>query len=103
VLQTGSNANPALDRKPVPAFSDFLLHDVGTGDGMQQAAAAANEIRTAPLWGLRFRRPLLHDGRSLYPVDAIQQHGNEAQGAKSRFNRLSSSDEQALLAFLNSL
>ena len=40
-LTTGANARPFLDRQPVPLFSDLLLHDVGTGDGIEQGAAAA--------------------------------------------------------------
>ena len=35
----------------VPLFSDLLLHDVGTGDGIAQASAAPEEIRTPALWG----------------------------------------------------
>ena len=56
------DAHPLFDRKPVPLFSDLLLHDVGTGDGIPQASAPPDEIRTPALWGLRVRRPLLHDG-----------------------------------------
>ena len=103
VLMTGPNAMPALDRKPVNAFSDFLLHDVGTGDGIDQAAARGNEFRTAPLWGLRFRRMLLHDGRALTPADAIEAHGGDASQERDRFRRLLPQDRQALLDFLASL
>ena len=50
VLMTGRNANPVFDRRPVPLYSDLLLHDVATGDGIAQGAAQPNEIRTpAPL------------------------------------------------------
>ena len=38
-LTTGPSANPLFNRQPVPLFSDLLLHDVGTGDGIEQAAA----------------------------------------------------------------
>src|SRR5262249_2962952 len=54
-LETGSNPNPAFNRKQVPLFSDLLLHDIGTGDGIGQADARGEEIRTPALWGLRFR------------------------------------------------
>ena len=77
-LTTGPSANPLFNRRPVPLFSDLLLHDVGTGDGIQQEAAEANEIRTPALWGLRFRRPLLHDGSAATIDDAIRRHGGEA-------------------------
>ena len=82
VLTTGPSANPLFDRKPVPLFSDLLLHDVGTGDGIAQAAALPEEIRTPALWGLRLRRPLLHDGSAATIPDAIQRHGGEAALAR---------------------
>ena len=63
-LETGPSANPLFNRKTVALFSDLLLHDIGTGDGIKQGAAEANEIRTPALWGLRLRRPLLHDGNA---------------------------------------
>ena len=63
ILTTGPSSNPLFNRRPVPLFSDLLLHEVGTGDGIPQAAADPSEIRTPALWGLRFRRPLPHDGR----------------------------------------
>src|SRR5262249_12509815 len=103
VLMTGPSANPLFNRKPVPLFSDLLLHDVGTGDGIQQAAAEPSEIRTPALWGLRFRRPLLHDGSAATIVDAIERHGGEAVLARRGYERLSPEERQQLLAFLRSL
>ncbi len=103
LFHTGPNANPLYDRRPVRAFSDFLLHDVGTGDGIAQASAAANELRTPALWGLRSRRPLLHDGRAVTIEDAILAHGQEAAGARARFVALTPAARQSLLAFLRSL
>ena len=38
-LETGPNSNPLFHRKTVALFSDLLLHDVGTGDGIKQGAA----------------------------------------------------------------
>jgi CxxC motif-containing protein (DUF1111 family) len=101
-LETGPNANPLFHRKAVALFSDLLLHDVGTGDGIQQGDAAPNEIRTPALWGLRLRRPLLHDGTATLD-DAIRRHGREAELARRGFERLSEADRAALLSFLNSL
>jgi CxxC motif-containing protein (DUF1111 family) len=103
VLMTGQNANPSFNRKPVALFSDLLLHDVGTGDGIEQSAAGANEIRTPALWGLRFRRPLLHDGTAATPEDAIRRHSQEAAGSVERFEALPRPIQEQLLAFLNSL
>jgi CxxC motif-containing protein (DUF1111 family) len=64
-----------FDRRIVPAFSDLLLHDAGTGDGIPQASALPEEIRTPSLWGLRVRRPLLHDGSASTPDEAVRRHG----------------------------
>jgi len=101
-LETGPSSNPLFHRKRVGLFSDLLLHDVGTGDGIKQGAAEANEIRTPALWGLRFRRPLLHDGTATIE-EAIGRHAREAELARSGFERLSEVDRAALLAFLGSL
>jgi len=102
-FMTGPSASPALDRKTVAAFSDFLLHDVGTGDGIRQGDAAANEVRTPPLWGLRARTPYLHDGSAATPEQAILRHGGQAKDAHAAYQQLSPSERRSLLAFLNSL
>ena len=102
-LQTGANANPLLHRQAVPLYSDLLLHDVGTGDGIRQAAAAPEEIRTPALWGMRFRRPLLHDGSAATADEAIRRHGREADAARLNYERLSDAQRAALRAFLLSL
>jgi CxxC motif-containing protein (DUF1111 family) len=101
-LETGPNANPLFNRKRVALFSDLLLHDVGTGDGIKQGAAEPNEIRTPALWGLRLRRPLLHDGTATLE-EAILKHGREAELARRGFESLSDVNRAALLAFLGSL
>jgi len=102
VLDTGPSANPLFDRKRVALFSDLLLHDVGTGDGIQQGAAEPNEMRTPALWGLRFRRPLLHNGTATLE-EAILKHAREAELARRGFEGLSDENRAALLAFLGSL
>jgi CxxC motif-containing protein (DUF1111 family) len=45
----------ALGNKVIHPFSDFLLHDIGTGDGLVQVGPedTAAKLRTAPSWGLR--------------------------------------------------
>ena len=102
-LTTGANASASLDRKTFAAFSDFLLHELGTGDGIEQGAAEQDEIRTPALWGLRLRRPLLHDGSAATPAEAIRRHGGEASGVIERYNRASEAMRRALLTFLDSL
>jgi len=102
-LTTGPSTNPLFDRRPVPLFSDLLLHDVGTGDGIVQGAAQAQEIRTPALWGLRLRRPLLHDGSAATIAEAIERHRNEADLARRGFAGLTPPERERLIAFLRSL
>jgi CxxC motif-containing protein (DUF1111 family) len=174
----GGKVPKDLANKIIRPFSDFLLHDIDTGDGivqtqhaqfpprgaedllqrfqqtselqqLQQALAdsadcevyvpkiissqaqgkpenlgpeqrqgrvldqrTANMIRTAPLWGLRVRPQLMHDGRSLTVTDAILRHGNQAKGPRDEFKKLVDApdsnvqakvDLRTLLIFLNSL
>jgi len=147
----------ALENRAIHPYSDFLLHDVGTGDGIaialvehfgrerlekhwqEEKAAGANytpaksedecsesyqtavvegekhpnlsrdthcarnKIRTAPLWGLRLRSRLMHDGNSVQLEDAIRRHRGEAEKVTEKFLKLKPGDQQALLVFLQSL
>jgi CxxC motif-containing protein (DUF1111 family) len=102
-LTTGRSANPLFDRKSVPLFSDLLLHDIGTGDGIKQGVAEAEQMRTPALWGLRLRRPFLHDGSAATIEDAIARHRNEAERSRRSADRLDENQRAALLAFLRSL
>ena len=102
-LTTGPDVNPLFNQRPVPLFADLLLHDIGTGDGIRQAEGQPEEIRTPALWGLRFRRPLLHDGSAATIIDALLQHAHEAQPARDRLARLPASEVASLIAFLKSL
>jgi CxxC motif-containing protein (DUF1111 family) len=102
-LTTGPSVQPQFNRVPVPLFSDLLLHDVATGDGIPQGAARPEEIRTPSLWGIRARRPLLHDGSASTLEDAIRRHGGEAEQVRRRFEQLDAAQRAALIAFLESL
>jgi CxxC motif-containing protein (DUF1111 family) len=102
-LTTAESRHPLFDRRPVALFSDLLLHDVGTGDGIRQASAGHDEIRTPALWGVRHRRPLLHDGSAATIADAILRHGGEAARAHAGYDRLGDAERAALLRFLNTL
>ena len=86
-------------------YGDFLLHDVGTGDGIVQVGPAdtANKLRTAPLWGLHIKSRFMHDNASITLGDAIQRHGGEAQGVIDAFTFLSGTQQQQLIIFLKSL
>ena len=115
----------ALGNKTFHPYSDFLLHDVGTGDGIAIAMeehygkhmyqikwknmsleayrSATNRMRTAPLWGVRTHPMLMHDGASLTFRDAIIRHRGEASEVTKRFEKLNQSDQQAIVEFLKSL
>jgi CxxC motif-containing protein (DUF1111 family) len=102
-MMTGTNSVAALSNKPVNLFSDMLLHDIGTGDGVEQGRATGNDFRTPPLWGLSRRDRFMHDASSNKIEDAIRRHGVEAKDALNGFVGLPQSDDDALLAFLDSL
>ena len=102
-LTTGANASAALNRTTIALFSDLLLHDVGTGDGIEQAAAQQDEIRTPALWGLRLRRPLMHDGSAPTVSDALRLHGGEASAVMERYRGATEQMRRALFSFLDSL
>ena len=115
----------ALGDKTFHPFSDFLLHDVGTGDGIVMAMTehygknmysiqwqnlsldafqeTRNKVRTPPLWGVRTRTRLMHDGTSLTLLDAILRHRDEAEEVTDRFQKLKRADKDALIEFLKSL
>jgi len=151
----------ALENRTIHPYSDFLLHNVGTGDGivvaliehfgherierrmrelegsrageaqpqpkrkpedecsesyqtavlegekhpdlLRDTLCARNKIRTAPLWGLRVRSRLMHDGASVELVDAIRRHQGEAEEVTERFSKLKPTEKKAVLAFLQSL
>jgi CxxC motif-containing protein (DUF1111 family) len=95
----------ALGNKIIHPFSDFLLHDLETGDGIVQTPPqdTADKLRTAALWGLRTRPRYMHDLRSLTLQDAITRHLGEARHVSRRFRDLSPVEKQQLFTFLNSL
>jgi CxxC motif-containing protein (DUF1111 family) len=144
----------ALGNKIIHPYSDFMLHDVGTGDGIAQTQHAQrpprgpenlqkapdemlkregvvrvqarpqpgrrralsgepgldqrtiNMIRTAPLWGLRVRPQLLHDGSALTIDEAIRRHKGQAEEVMKKYVKLVGEHPQQarqLIAFLNSL
>ena len=98
----------ALGNKTIHPYSDFLLHDIDSGDGIPflptpNYAFSTNMIKTAPLWGLRTRSRLMHDGLSFALQDVIARHGGQASAVTARYNRLTNQQKNQLIAFLNSL
>lgn len=108
-----TNLEPALRNRTVKAYSDFLLHDMGSNaDFIAQGAATEFEIRTPTLWGVRVRDPLWHDGRvtggtfaeRMTQVIALHNgFGSEAQASYALYNALSAQQKNELIAFLDSL
>jgi CxxC motif-containing protein (DUF1111 family) len=103
-MMTGPSPISAINQKPVPLYSDLLLHDMGTlGDGIAQGTAGVKEMKTPPLWGLRASAPYLHDGRAATVDAAIQAHDGEGKAAKDRYLKLTPQQRQQLTDFLMSL
>jgi CxxC motif-containing protein (DUF1111 family) len=97
-----------LGSKDIHPYGDFMLHNIGTGDGIVQNGGAdtRNMIRTAPLWGLHMRNRMLHDGSALTVQDAILRHGVQAAPTvtgTNGFNSLNGTQKAKLFAFLDSL
>src|ERR1700719_1436675 len=115
----------ALGSITLHPYGDFLMHDVGTGDGILQATrehyghqvfqqmsgylskqdfeSSRNKIRTAPLWGVRLRPRLMHDGASLTLLEAITRHSGEAGHVIKLFEKLKRLEQNAIIEFLKSL
>jgi CxxC motif-containing protein (DUF1111 family) len=106
VIDGGTFTVPeALGDKIIHPFSDFLLHDIGTGDGIVQVGPqdSANKLRTVPLWGLRTKARFMHDLKSLSLENAISRHDGEAHDPARRFKELSPEERDALITFLKTL
>jgi CxxC motif-containing protein (DUF1111 family) len=106
LINGGAFAVPAaLGNKIIHPFSDFALHDIGTGDGIVQNAgqSSANQLRTAPLWGIRGRNRLMHEGLNVTIFDSIQLHAGQATTARNNFNALTAAQRNDLIAFVLSL
>jgi CxxC motif-containing protein (DUF1111 family) len=109
VINGGVFTVPAsLGNKTIHPYSDYLLHDIGTSDGIpiqptDEFVPTASRMRTAPLWGLRTRNRLMHDGLTFTREEAILRHAGQASGVTNRYRALSSIDRSNLVAFLNSL
>lgn len=106
VVNGGTFTIPAaLGDKVIHPYGDFLMHDVGTGDGIVQNGppTTRNKLRTPPLWGVRTRNRLMHDGESQTFTDAILRHAGEATPVTNSFRQLNAQQTRQLLTFLESL
>ena len=100
----------ALGNKRFHPYSDYLLHDIGTGPSILREGLppeAKGQIRTAALWGIGTRQangdPLLHDGSARTLEEAIQRHKNTAAKEAENYKRLREAEKTRLLKFLRSL
>lgn len=114
-VRTGNGTEFAeLRNQLIRPYTNLLLHDMGPdmADNLVEGQATGSMWRTPPLWGLGYTEAAaakggivgyLHDGRARTLTEAILWHGGEATTSRLRFEALSTSDRQALLAFLKSL
>ncbi|MCW2118966.1 di-heme oxidoredictase family protein [Flavobacterium sp. 7A] len=111
-MTTGStHVVTALRNQVIRPYTDMLLHDMGDAlaDNTPDFLATGKEWRTQPLWGIGLISTvnnhtfLMHDGRAKNVEEAILWHGGEADYAKSEYKKLTKTDREALLTFINSL
>ena len=95
----------ALGSMNIHPYGDFMLHDVGTGDFIVQngGIGTLTLMRTAPLWGMRTRNRLMHDGENILRNDAILRHTNQAENVIENYINLSTNQKNQIITFLNSL
>jgi CxxC motif-containing protein (DUF1111 family) len=108
---TGTSTISALANQTIYPYTDLLLHDMGNGlaDQRSDFLATGNEWRTPPLWGIGLIKTvnkhtfLLHDGRARDFKEAILWHGGEAEPSKNKFLKLSKTERDQLIQFLESM
>jgi hypothetical protein len=111
------NADHSID---VPLFSDLKRHNMGTnlsdpsppapsqGTDVLNINTSPQEYMTRPLWGVADTGPWMHDGRAMTLREAILMHGDRASGSDAgavieAFEHLSASDQNDVVAFLQTL
>ena len=106
VINGGAFTVPnALGNKIIHPLSDFLLHDIGTGDGIVQngGQSTANKLRTKPLWGVRTQPRHMHDGATLTFNESILRHAGEATTVINRYRNLTNAQRNQIIVFLQSM
>src|SRR5438552_8297153 len=85
-------------RRPVPtrAADDAARHD--DDRRVSDYAATANQIRTAPLWALRTRNRLMHDGLTFTTQEAIARHAGHCLERHCRLQRAARRAEKSAAA-----
>ncbi len=97
----------------VRAFTDLCVHSMGPAlaDGIISQERHAeppmrfdgDEFRTIPLWGMRLRRRLLHNGSATSADGAIRAHGGEAAASAQRYASATAEERTLLVAYLQTL
>lgn len=110
-------AHPGDDIMPVPAYTDFKLHDIsGDADDMPAEALDMNWPVWAPkfavgnrrfltrrLWGVANSGPYFHHGMFTTMRQAVLGHAGEAIASRQAFQAAGKTDQDALIEFLKSL
>jgi CxxC motif-containing protein (DUF1111 family) len=103
-LPTGFSPVAALRFKIVNAYTDLLLHNIGPAvTDVCRPGAGPEQYRTEPLMGLRLQTHFLHNGSAATIEQAVLAHSGEAQRSRQRYQSLSRSQREAVLAFLSKL
>jgi CxxC motif-containing protein (DUF1111 family) len=89
-------------------FSDFLVHDMGAlgdqiGVNAGETVAQTRQMRTAPLWGIKVRNKLLHDGRTSDVATAVRAHDGQGAASRNAFNALTASGQHDVVQFVRSI
>ncbi|ELS02965.1 putative thiol oxidoreductase [Xenococcus sp. PCC 7305] len=106
-----ASVHEEFNNQVIHSYTDLLLHDMGEdlADNRPDFLANGQEWRTPPLWGIGLVKNVnkhtffLHDGRARNLTEAILWHGGEAEAAKEFVLKLSQTERDALITFLNSL
>jgi CxxC motif-containing protein (DUF1111 family) len=90
---------------PIPAYTDLLLHDMGSNLGPDVAIgdASTTEFRTTPLLAVRLHVPYLHDSSAPAYEFTMFGHGGEAAASAAAYEALDDDERGAIQFFLDSL
>jgi hypothetical protein len=102
IIRIQTRNNLFFNKKTIEEVRDrgLLFSSVGV---LFCGQSTRNKVRAAPLWGVRTRNRLMHDGESLTFSDAILRHGGEASFVTNRFTVLTAAERGNIIAFLRSL